>query len=268
MSICQGITQRGMPCTKRIRNNTYCHLHTPLGININEYIYPPVLPKELWDVIISQCNLQTLGNIHLVSRYFYQNVRNMLISTPYYTILIDNNGNNVSGNCHLNLYKFYIRHQTNHTISEYIINNTIFPYNIEANKILPHTIIFPLLMLIRNYKDFCTTLNNMKSNNWKEDNLFSFSRDLEHSVIRYATTKKVNYLINEIITRFPSTNDKPIRILTHKIRLSNTVHIIDWRKCSFIIHEVSDFIKKMYPEFTLFLPYGRLYYCFFGITSY
>lgn len=267
MSTCKGITKKGTPCTKRIKNGIFCHLHTPNGLEVesNDVYDPPFLPREIWNIIMNEADLVTLGNLHLVSHFFYHSIRQRIASNPYHTILLDNRGINVSGNTKTNSFSFFIR--SNGSMCEYIIRDKIIPYDIEANK-LSRNIILPLIYSISNYKVFCEVLYQIKANQWHEDSSFTFNGSLDDSVHKYVIEKKVQYLVDDIVNKFPSTEEKPLRALTHKLPLLSGVQVINWRKCEDIIREVSRRVRQIYPRFTLFLPYGKFYYSFDGITSY
>jgi hypothetical protein len=211
-------------------------------------------------------NLVQIANLHLTCKYFYELISKKWFNLrEYVCILIDTNGKCYPGNS--NGYKYSYVYRLNNDIIEFLIDNIFIHYDLPLSSCSLFNPL-PLLSTVNNYASFKILIKRIIDNKLIEDDKFpKNSENITDAVISYANEKKIQDLYNDIMVRFPCRNGMT-NTLTHKIRKTMGVHIIDWGRQAHIIKEVANRVRKIYPDFVLYLPNGKLFYSYDAIESY
>lgn len=304
MTRCTAKTTKGERCKKTAMGAgiNLCHIHEDIrlknvkvedGFSIDsshDALF--VFPNDVWNIILLELDIWSMGNLHLASKYFYCKVKLLFDTYSYYTIL-EKKGKNIEQtpvplchgrqwySCHMaygydteKLIPIYLRcvesEETPGSPIKRILERLVVS---ESQHHVPIYSTCPLINQVDDYGEFITTLNGIDCKKLKESELFrgffmdfkqsesleEFYKILDEKVVKYAFDKTVD-MLTKIILNKPSNNVIPGTSIAH--------YFVKWsNKNANVLKVVSDAVREQYPEFKMCVI-GNSFVCLFSDQQY
>lgn len=219
-----------------------------------------ILPPEMWEMIIEPLDLKSLANLHLTSKYFYENIVKIIAkfeNKPLYVILRDSNNRLIEGN--YNWYRFLRYHMSDDFIlpNGKLLNERPFSYEYISS-------VFPLLNEINNYSSFIKMVKKMyvTSDSQEDFRLIKEKEEImEKKMLDYINNTYACELFNSII------NLPQVFLPEGKLVRSGSL-ALDFRNNMDLIKILTKKLKMVYPQTQLFRNRDNLYIGLNGLHDY